>query len=152
MAIEVKVPLLPESISDATVSTWHKKAGDKVTRDENIVDLETDKVMLEVPAPADGVIKEIIKDTGSTVHASEVIAIIEAVGDSAQTSEKKTEVKDKTSEQKSEPAQATKQAEPQAQNQTKSQTQTQAPNQTQNQTQTKASTTTSARSTVCFAI
>lgn len=78
MAIEVKVPLLPESITDATVSTWHKKAGDKVSRDENIVDLETDKVMLEVPAPIDGIIKEIVKGTGSTVHAQEVIAIIEA--------------------------------------------------------------------------
>lgn len=77
MTIEVKVPLLPESVSDATVATWHKKAGDKVSRDENIVDLETDKVMLEVPAPADGVIKEIIKPTGSTVQAQEVIAIIE---------------------------------------------------------------------------
>lgn len=79
MAIEVKVPLLPESISDATVSTWHKKAGDKVSRDENIVDLETDKVMLEVPSPTDGIIKEIIKPTGSTVQAQEVIAIIDAV-------------------------------------------------------------------------
>lgn len=79
MSIEVKVPLLPESVSDATVSTWHKKAGDRVTRDENIVDLETDKVMLEVPAPADGILKEIIKTTGSTVQASEVIAVIEAV-------------------------------------------------------------------------
>lgn len=80
MATEVKVPLLPESVSDATVSTWHKKAGDTVKRDENIVDLETDKVMLEVPAPMDGVIKEIIKPTGSTVHAQEVLAIIEAAG------------------------------------------------------------------------
>lgn len=79
MAIEVKVPHLPESVADATVSTWHKKAGDTVKRDENIVDLETDKVMLEVPAPADGVIKEIIKQTGSTVQAQEVIAVIEAV-------------------------------------------------------------------------
>lgn len=78
MAIEVKVPLLPESITDATVSTWHKKAGDRVSRDENIVDLETDKVMLEVPAPTDGIIKEIIKPTGSTVQAQEVLAIIEA--------------------------------------------------------------------------
>jgi len=124
MAIEVKVPLLPESISDATVSTWHKKAGDKVTRDENIVDLETDKVMLEVPAPADGVIKEIIKDSGSTVHASEVIAIIEAASESAQKTEKKSEAKDQASEQKSEPAQAQKQAQPQTQSQTKAQTQT----------------------------
>lgn len=85
MAIEVKVPLLPESVSDATVSTWHKKAGDTVKRDENIVDLETDKVMLEVPAPADGVIKEIIKPTGSTVNAEEVIAVIEAVAAGATT-------------------------------------------------------------------
>lgn len=80
MAIEVKVPLLPESISDATVSTWHKKAGDKVSRDENIVDLETDKVMLEVPAPVDGILKEIVKQQGSTVKAQEVIAIIEEGG------------------------------------------------------------------------
>ncbi len=79
MAIEVKVPQLPESISDATVSTWHKKAGDKVSRDENIVDLETDKVMLEVPSPTDGVIKQIVKSTGSTVQAQEVIALIEPV-------------------------------------------------------------------------
>jgi 2-oxoglutarate dehydrogenase E2 component (dihydrolipoamide succinyltransferase) len=79
MTIEVKVPMLPESVSDATVSTWHKKVGDKVSRDENIVDLETDKVMLEVPAPADGVIKEILKPTSSTVQAHEVIAVIEAV-------------------------------------------------------------------------
>ena len=79
MTIEVKVPMLPESISDATVSTWHKKAGDKVSRDENIVDLETDKVMLEVPAPIDGILKEIMMPTGSTVHADEVMAMIEAV-------------------------------------------------------------------------
>src|SRR5476651_1150301 len=78
MATEVKVPMLPESVADATISTWHKKVGDTVTRDENLVDLETDKVMLEVPAPADGVIKEILKPTGETVTASQVIAIIEA--------------------------------------------------------------------------
>ncbi len=84
MAIEVKVPLLPESISDATVATWYKKAGDAVTRDENLVDLETDKVMLEVPAPTNGILKEIIKPTGSTVLAQEVIAVIEAVAANAQ--------------------------------------------------------------------
>jgi 2-oxoglutarate dehydrogenase E2 component (dihydrolipoamide succinyltransferase) len=91
MAIEVKVPLLPESVSDATVSTWHKKAGDTVKRDENIVDLETDKVMLEVPAPADGVIKEIIKQTGSTVSANDVIAVIEAAAAGAQPAAPKAE-------------------------------------------------------------
>jgi 2-oxoglutarate dehydrogenase E2 component (dihydrolipoamide succinyltransferase) len=78
MAIEVKVPMLPESVADATISTWHKKVGDAVTRDENLVDLETDKVMLEVPAPADGILKEIIKAAGDTVTASQVIAVIEA--------------------------------------------------------------------------
>lgn len=83
MAIEVKVPMLPESVADATVSTWHKKVGDTVTRDENLVDLETDKVMLEVPAPADGILKEIIKPEGQTVQANQVIAVIEA-GNAAQ--------------------------------------------------------------------
>jgi 2-oxoglutarate dehydrogenase E2 component (dihydrolipoamide succinyltransferase) len=95
MAIEVKVPLLPESVSDATVSTWHKKAGDKVSRDENIVDLETDKVMLEVPAPADGILKEIIKQTGSTVQAQEILAVIDTVaaGAEAPKAETKAEIK-----------------------------------------------------------
>ncbi|HTA64376.1 MAG TPA: dihydrolipoyllysine-residue succinyltransferase [Xanthomonadaceae bacterium] len=77
MSIEVKVPVLPESVSDATIAAWHKKAGDTVRRDENLVDLETDKVVLEVPAPADGVLKEIKFETGSTVTSSQVLAIIE---------------------------------------------------------------------------
>ncbi len=80
MTIEVKVPMLPESIADATVATWHKKPGDAVSRDENLVDLETDKVMLEVPAPADGILKEILKPNGQTVKANEIVAIIEAGG------------------------------------------------------------------------
>jgi 2-oxoglutarate dehydrogenase E2 component (dihydrolipoamide succinyltransferase) len=80
MAIEVKVPMLPESVADATISTWQKKVGDTVARDENIVDLETDKVMLEVPAPVAGILKEIIKPTGDVVQADQVIAVIEAEG------------------------------------------------------------------------
>lgn len=83
MTIEVKVPLLPESVADATVSTWHKKVGDQVSRDENLVDLETDKVMLEVPAPANGVIKEIMQNTGSTVKANQVIAVIDTSASAA---------------------------------------------------------------------
>ena len=59
MSIEVKVPALPESVADATISAWHKQPGDSVSRDENLVDIETDKVVLEVPAPADGVLAEI---------------------------------------------------------------------------------------------
>ena len=76
MSIEIKVPLLPESITDATVSKWYKQPGDTVARDESLVDLETDKVMLEVPAPADGVLKEILKPEGETVLANDVIGII----------------------------------------------------------------------------
>ena len=77
MTLEVKVPVLPESVSDATIASWHKKPGDAVRRDENLVDLETDKVVLEVPAPADGVLKEIRKDTGATVTSQEILAVIE---------------------------------------------------------------------------
>mgnify|MGYP001126698835 CR=1 FL=1 len=82
MSIEVKVPELPESITEATVGAWHKKAGDGVDRDENILDLETDKVMLEVPAEAAGVLKEIRAKEGETVKAGDILAIIEE-GESA---------------------------------------------------------------------
>jgi 2-oxoglutarate dehydrogenase E2 component (dihydrolipoamide succinyltransferase) len=77
MSIEVKVPVLPESVSDAIIATWHKKVGDSVRRDENLIDLETDKVVLEVPSPVDGVLKEIKFETGATVTSAQVIAIIE---------------------------------------------------------------------------
>ena len=76
MALEVKVPVLPESVSDATIATWHKKPGDAVRRDENLVDLETDKVVLEVPATSDGVLKEIRKQVGDTVTSGEVLGIV----------------------------------------------------------------------------
>ncbi|SEI80796.1 2-oxoglutarate dehydrogenase complex dihydrolipoyllysine-residue succinyltransferase [Frateuria terrea] len=77
MSIEVKVPVLPESVSDATIASWHKKVGDAVKRDENLVDLETDKVVLEVPSPVDGVLKEIKHQAGDTVNSQQVIAILE---------------------------------------------------------------------------
>jgi len=77
MTLEVKVPVLPESVSDATIASWHKKPGDTVKRDENLVDLETDKVVLEVPAPADGVLKEIMQQQGATVTSQQLLAIIE---------------------------------------------------------------------------
>ena len=78
MSTEIKVPVLPESVSDATIATWHKKAGDAVSRDENLVDLETDKVVLEVPSPVDGVLKEIKFQSGDTVTSDQVLAIVEA--------------------------------------------------------------------------
>jgi 2-oxoglutarate dehydrogenase E2 component (dihydrolipoamide succinyltransferase) len=76
MSIEVKVPALPESVADATIATWHKKVGESVKRGENLLDLETDKVVLEVPATADGVLTEIITTSGTVVKAGQPIAII----------------------------------------------------------------------------
>ena len=76
MSIEIKVPQLPESVSDATLVAWHKKPGDAVARDENLVDLETDKVVLEVPAPAAGRLESIQIEDGATVTAGQVIALL----------------------------------------------------------------------------
>lgn len=78
MSIEIKVPPLPESVSDATLVAWHKSAGETVSRDENLVDLETDKVVLEVPAPASGTMSKIVVENGATVAAGDVLAILEA--------------------------------------------------------------------------
>src|SRR4029079_16574206 len=77
MLIEVKVPVLPESITEATLVSWHKKAGDAVKRDSNLVDIETDKVVLELPAPDSGVLTEIKRGDGSTVTAQEIIAVLD---------------------------------------------------------------------------
>jgi 2-oxoglutarate dehydrogenase E2 component (dihydrolipoamide succinyltransferase) len=77
MTIEIRVPPLPESVADATLVAWHKKPGDTVSRDENLVDLETDKVVLEVPAPASGTITEIRVEDGATVVAGDILAILE---------------------------------------------------------------------------
>ena len=80
MTIEVRVPQLPESVADATLVSWHKKPGDAVARDENLVDLETDKVVLEVPAPAAGILTEIKLGDGTTVTSGQLLAVIEAAG------------------------------------------------------------------------
>jgi 2-oxoglutarate dehydrogenase E2 component (dihydrolipoamide succinyltransferase) len=77
MLIEVKVPQLSESVSDATLVSWHRKEGEAVSRDENLIDIETDKVVLETPAPADGVLVKIIKTDGDTVTSGELIAQID---------------------------------------------------------------------------
>ena len=77
MLIEVKVPQLSESVSEATLVSWHKKEGDSVSRDENLIDIETDKVVLETPAPADGVLVKIVKNGGDSVTSGEVIATID---------------------------------------------------------------------------
>ncbi|MCL2590379.1 MAG: 2-oxoglutarate dehydrogenase complex dihydrolipoyllysine-residue succinyltransferase [Betaproteobacteria bacterium] len=77
MLIEVKVPQLSESVSEANLVAWHKRAGETVARDENLIDIETDKVVLETPAPADGVLVEIVKDDGATVTSGDLIARID---------------------------------------------------------------------------
>lgn len=88
MAIEVKVPNLPESVADAKVITWHKKAGDAVKRDENLVDLETDKVVLEVPSPIDGILQEIKQQDGAIVVSNDILAIVAEAGTQAKSEAK----------------------------------------------------------------
>jgi 2-oxoglutarate dehydrogenase E2 component (dihydrolipoamide succinyltransferase) len=80
MTTEVRVPALPESVSDGVVVCWHKQAGDMIRRDEALVDIETDKVVLEVPAPADGVLEEILFSDGDTVTADQIIGVINVNG------------------------------------------------------------------------
>ncbi len=83
MQVEVKVPQLSESVSEATLVAWHKKVGEAVRRDENLIDIETDKVVLETPAPADGVIVKIVKADGETVTSGDVLALIDTAGAAA---------------------------------------------------------------------
>ena len=109
MSTELKVPTLPESVTDATVLSWHKQAGDSVTRDENLLDLETDKVVLEVPSPVDGVLKEIRTDAGAVVASDDVLAIIGAGASKAAPSEPAS-----TEEAGPEPAAAAKETPPPA--------------------------------------
>ena len=87
MSIEIKVPMLPESVSDATMLHWHVEAGQVVRRDDNLVDIETEKVVLEVPAPRDGVVTQILRTEGDTVLAEDVIALFEVVAEATATTE-----------------------------------------------------------------
>ena len=107
MTTEVRVPQLPESVADATLVAWHKKVGETVARDENLADLETDKVVLEVPAPATGLIKSLDKKAGTTVTSGELLAVIEEQAGAAASAPKpaqKTEPKRATEAKKPEPA------------------------------------------------
>jgi len=104
MLIEVKVPQLSESVAEATLLAWHKKQGEAVKRDENLIDIETDKVVLELPAPADGVLVSVRKGDKSTVVAGEVIATIDTEGKASSVAVQKEEVKKE--EPKAKPASA----------------------------------------------
>jgi len=110
MATDIKAPQFPESVADGTVATWHKKEGEAVKRDELLVDIETDKVVLEVVAPSDGVVAKIIKDEGDTVESQEVLGQLEAgsgaggADDGESKSEDKEPEKEDQGERKAEPA------------------------------------------------
>ena len=78
MSIEIKAPTFPESVQEGSIATWHKQPGDPVTRDELLVDIETDKVVLEVVAPADGTLTEVFKGEGDIVLSNEVLALVVA--------------------------------------------------------------------------
>ncbi|MGH8428125.1 MAG: 2-oxoglutarate dehydrogenase complex dihydrolipoyllysine-residue succinyltransferase [Gammaproteobacteria bacterium] len=101
MSIEIKVPELPESISEATLVNWHKKPGEAVARDENLVDLETDKVVLEVPAPADGVLKEIKAEDGATVTAGQLIAVLDEGAEAEDKGDEESEKDEESAKEKS---------------------------------------------------
>ena len=94
MLVEVKVPQLSESVAEATLLAWHKKQGEAVKRDENLIDIETDKVVLELPSPADGVLVSILKGDKGTVVAGEVIAKIDTEGKATAVALKKEETKE----------------------------------------------------------
>jgi 2-oxoglutarate dehydrogenase E2 component (dihydrolipoamide succinyltransferase) len=96
MSIEIRVPPLPESVSDATLVAWHKKVGESVVRDENLVDLETDKVVLEVPAPQSGVLREIKVQNGAIVVAGDVLAILEEAAVAAEDSKQAAQAEPKS--------------------------------------------------------
>src|SRR5690606_34821105 len=84
MATEIKAPSLPESVPDGTIATWYKKVGRQVSRDELLVDIETDKVLLEVVAPTDGVLRSIAKEAGAKIVSNEVLAVIDEGASAAQ--------------------------------------------------------------------
>ncbi|WP_339767251.1 2-oxoglutarate dehydrogenase complex dihydrolipoyllysine-residue succinyltransferase [uncultured Paraglaciecola sp.] len=102
MTIDIKVPVLPESVADASIATWHVKVGEQVTRDQNLVDIETDKVVLEVVAPADGVLSSIIDEEGATVLGEQVIAKFEEGADASKAKEQSAPAAEKTSSNKGE--------------------------------------------------
>ncbi|MDX1403792.1 MAG: 2-oxoglutarate dehydrogenase complex dihydrolipoyllysine-residue succinyltransferase [Woeseiaceae bacterium] len=110
MTIEIRVPQLPESVTDATLVSWHKKAGEPVSRDENLVDLETDKVVLEVPAPASGTLSDIKVVDGTTVTSGDLLALLEE----GEASEAPSEIKGKDKESTDESAKQETQDEPAA--------------------------------------
>ena len=95
-SVDILVPDLPESVADATVATWHKKPGDAVTRDEVLVEIETDKVVLEVPASADGILDAVLEDEGTTVTSRQILGRLREGNSAGKESSAKSEEKAST--------------------------------------------------------
>ena len=103
MLIEIKVPVFPESVADGTIVSWHKQPGDVVKRDEIVVEIETDKVVFEVPAPSDGVLQEILEKEGATVFSGQVLSHIDPAGTNAAASGRPAAGETKDGEKESAP-------------------------------------------------
>src|SRR5471032_1473878 len=99
-SVDILVPDLPESVADATVATWHKKPGDSVERDEVLVEIETDKVVLEVPASEAGILDSILEDEGATVISRQILARIRTGNSSGKASQEKNSDKESTPSQR----------------------------------------------------
>ena len=99
-SVDILVPDLPESVADATVATWHKKPGDTVTRDEVLVEIETDKVVLEVPASADGILDAVLEDEGTTVTSRQILGRLREGNSAGKETSAKTESKESTPAQR----------------------------------------------------
>ena len=99
-SVDILVPDLPESVADATVATWHKKPGDAVKRDEVLVEIETDKVVLEVPASADGVLDAVLEDEGTTVTSRQILGRLREGNSAGKESSAKSEEKASTPAQR----------------------------------------------------
>ncbi|HBI10592.1 MAG TPA: dihydrolipoamide succinyltransferase, partial [Franconibacter pulveris] len=99
-SVDILVPDLPESVADATVATWHKKPGDAVTRDEVLVEIETDKVVLEVPASADGILDAVLEEEGTTVTSRQILGRLREGNSAGKESSAKADAKESTPAQR----------------------------------------------------
>ncbi|HCA3663694.1 TPA: dihydrolipoamide succinyltransferase, partial [Klebsiella pneumoniae] len=99
-SVDILVPDLPESVADATVATWHKKPGDAVVRDEVLVEIETDKVVLEVPASADGILDAVLEDEGATVLSRQILGRLREGNSACKESSEKADAKASTPAQR----------------------------------------------------
>ncbi len=104
MSIEIRTPMLPESVSEATVLAWHKEVGESCSRDDLLIELETEKIVLEVPAPSDGVLSQILKPSGETIVEGDLLGVVDAAAAAQAKPEKASESEKKTTAESAPPA------------------------------------------------